>query len=92
MKLSQDFIEAVMMLAFIILVLVGTTDFENPLTKEVTLIITGIVAVGMVVLKLKTMRTGRTKQIECFVPEHRAWLAGYVYLCRPRPCSGLGVV
>ncbi|MCF2657894.1 MAG: hypothetical protein SPE11_06130 [Parabacteroides sp.] len=64
MKLSQDFIEAVMMLAFIILVLVGTTDFENPLTKEVTLIITGIVAVGMVVLKLKTMRTGRTKQIE----------------------------
>ena len=64
MKLSQDFIEAVMMLAFIILVLVGTTDFENPLTKEGTLIITGIVAVGMVVLKLKTMRTGRTKQIE----------------------------
>ena len=64
MKLSQDFIEAVMMLAFIILVLVGTTDFENPLTKEVTLIITGIVAVVMVVLKLKTMRTGRTKQIE----------------------------
>ena len=64
MKLSQDFIEAVMMLAFIILVLVGTTDFENPLTKEVTLIITGIVAVGMVVLKLKTLRTGRTKQIE----------------------------
>ena len=64
MKLSQDFIEAVMMLAFIILVLVGTTDFENPLTKEVTLIITGIVAVGMVVLKLKTMRTGWTKQIE----------------------------
>lgn len=64
MKLSQDFIEAVMMLAFIILVLVGTTDFENPLTKEVTLIITGIVAVGMVVLKLKTMRTGQTKQIE----------------------------
>ena len=64
MKLSQDFIEAVMMLAFIILVLVGTTDFENPLTKEVTLIITGIVAVGMVVLKLKTMRTGRTKQME----------------------------
>ena len=64
MKLSQDFIEAVMMLAFIILVLVGTTDFENPLTKEVTLIITGIVAVGMVVLKLKTMQTGRTKQIE----------------------------
>ena len=64
MKLSQDFIEAVMMLAFIILVLVGTTDFENPLTKEVTLTITGIVAVGMVFLKLKTMRTGRTKQIE----------------------------
>ena len=64
MKLSQDFIEAVMMLAFIILVLVGTTDFEDPLTKEVTLIITGIVAVGMVVLKLKTLRTGRTKQIE----------------------------
>ncbi len=85
MKLSQDFIEAVMMLAFIILVLVGTTDFENPLTKEVTLIITGIVAVGMVVLKLKTMRTGRTKQIERFGPDHRAWLAGYVYLCRPRP-------
>ena len=64
MKLSQDFIEAVMMLAFIILVLVGTTDFENPLTKEVTLIITGIVAVGMVVLKLKTMRTGRKKKHE----------------------------
>lgn len=64
MKLSQDFIEAVMMLAFIILVLVGTTDFENPVTKEVTMIITGIVAVGMVFLKLKTMRTSRTKQIE----------------------------
>ena len=64
MKLSQDFIEAVMMLAFIVLVLVGTTDFENPVTKEVTMIITGIVAVGMVFLKLKTMRTSRTKQIE----------------------------
>lgn len=29
MKINKDLVDAVMMLSFIILVLIGTTDFEN---------------------------------------------------------------
>ncbi|WP_255419920.1 hypothetical protein [Parabacteroides sp. AM58-2XD] len=37
MKINKDLVDAVMMVSFIILVLIGTTDFENAITKDVTM-------------------------------------------------------
>ena len=34
MKINKDLVDAVMMVSFIILVLIGTTDFENAITKD----------------------------------------------------------
>lgn len=34
MKINKDLVDAVMMVSFIILVLIGTTDFENAIAKR----------------------------------------------------------
>ena len=46
MKINKDLVDAVMMVSFIILVLIGTTDFENAIAKDV-----GLVTVVMVILR-----------------------------------------
>ncbi|MGM9758788.1 MAG: hypothetical protein ACI30I_01565 [Parabacteroides sp.] len=56
MKLNQDFIEAMMMLSFIILVLIGTSDFDNIHQKEIWMAIFGVIAIAMIVLKIKSAR------------------------------------
>lgn len=56
MKINKDLVDATMMLSFIILVLVGTTDFSNMITKDVTMGALGIVCAIMVVLRIIDMR------------------------------------
>ena len=56
MKINKDLVDAVMMLSFIILVLIGTTDFENMIVKEVTMGVLGLITVVMVVLRGIQMR------------------------------------
>lgn len=51
MKINNDLVDAVMMLSFIILVLVGTTTFANEIAKDVIMAILGGVTALMVVLR-----------------------------------------
>ena len=37
MKINKDLVDAVMMVSFIVLVLVGTTTFDNEVAKDVTM-------------------------------------------------------
>lgn len=56
MKINKDLVDATMMLSFIILVLIGTTDFSNIVTKDITMGVLGLVTVVMVVLRGIQMR------------------------------------
>ena len=56
MKINKELVDATMMLSFIILVLIGTTDFENIVAKDVTMGVLGLVTVIMVVLRGIQMR------------------------------------
>ena len=56
MKINKDLVDAVMMLSFIILVLIGTKDFENIVVKDVTMGVLGLITVVMVVLRGIQMR------------------------------------
>lgn len=51
MKINKDLVDAVMMLSFIILVLVGTTDFSDLVLKDITMGVLAVVTVIMVVLR-----------------------------------------
>lgn len=50
MKINKDLVDAVMMVSFIVLVLVGTTTFDNEVIKEVTMGSLGVITVAMLVL------------------------------------------
>ncbi|WP_455637294.1 hypothetical protein [Parabacteroides sp.] len=52
MKVNKDLADAVMMVSFIILVLVGTTTFDNEVTKYVTMGILGLITVAMGILRV----------------------------------------
>lgn len=56
MKISTDLIDALMMVSFIILVLIGTTPFENANNKTIMMSIFGIIAVSSVVLRIIKMK------------------------------------
>jgi len=56
MKINKDLVDAVMMVSFIILVLIGTTDFENEIVKDVTMGALGLLTVGMVILRAIQLR------------------------------------
>lgn len=56
MKINKDLVDAIMMLSFIILVLIGTTDFENVITKDITMGALGVVTIIMVALRGIQMR------------------------------------
>ncbi len=51
MKINKDLVDAVMMISFITLVLVGTTDFDSMVTKDVVMALLGLLTVGMAVLR-----------------------------------------
>ena len=46
MRINKDLADAIMMVSFIVLVLVGTTTFDNEVTKNVT------ITVAMLVLRV----------------------------------------
>lgn len=56
MKINKDLVDATMMLAFIILVLIGTTDFSNMLLKEITMGSLALLSVAMIALRIIQMR------------------------------------
>ena len=56
MKINRDLVDAIMMLSFIILVLVGTTDFSNMLIKEITMGGLTLLSIAMIVLRIIGMR------------------------------------
>ncbi len=47
MKINKDLADAVMMVSFIVLVLVGTTTFENETKKYIIMGILALITVGM---------------------------------------------
>lgn len=59
MKISTDLIDALMMVSFIILVLIGTTPFDDPNNKTITMSIFGLVAVSSVAMRIIKMRKGQ---------------------------------
>ena len=52
MKINKDLVDATLMLSFIILVLVGTTDFTNVVMKHVLMGILAVISIAMVVLRV----------------------------------------
>jgi hypothetical protein len=52
MRINKDLVDAVMMLSFIILVLIGTTDFDSESQKNILMGILGTVTVLMVILRI----------------------------------------
>ncbi len=59
MKISSDLIDALLMLSCIILVLVGTTSFENPTNKTIIMVVLGIIAISSAVLRVIKMKNGQ---------------------------------
>lgn len=64
MKINKDLVDAIMMVSFIILVLIGTTDFESAATKNVTMGALGVLSVGMVILRILHARQEAKEQKE----------------------------
>lgn len=50
MRINKDLADAIMMVSFI--VLVGTTTFDNEVTKNVTMGSLGVITVAMLVLRV----------------------------------------
>ena len=51
MKINKDLVDATMMLSFIILVLIGTSDFSNMSLKEITMGSLAVLSVAMIALR-----------------------------------------
>lgn len=56
MKINKDLVDAIMMVSFIILVLIGTTDFQDETTKSISMGALGLLTASMVVLRVIQMR------------------------------------
>lgn len=52
MTINKDLVEATIMLSFIILVLVGTSNFDSATTKTITMGILGAITAVAIVLKI----------------------------------------
>lgn len=60
MKINKDLVDAILMVSFIILVLIGTTEFESASAKNVIMGGLGLISVAMVVLRtLQMKQTGK---------------------------------
>lgn len=62
MKINKDLVDAVMMVSFIVLVLVGTTTFDNEVAKDVTMGSLGVITVAMLVLRIIGSRQKEEEQ------------------------------
>lgn len=56
MKINKDLVDATMMLSFITLVLVGTTDFDNAVSKNIIMGSLGLITIIMAILRGIQMR------------------------------------
>lgn len=52
MKINKDLVDAVMMVSFISLVLIGTTDFSNATEKKITMVIVAVIVISMLILRI----------------------------------------
>lgn len=52
MKINKDLTDATLMLSLISLVLVGTTEFSEIVVKDITMGAIGLLAFGMIVLRI----------------------------------------
>lgn len=60
MKINKDLVDAILMVSFIILVLIGTTEFESASAKNVIMGGLGLISVAMVLLRtLQMKQTGK---------------------------------
>lgn len=67
MKINKDLADATMMLSFISLVLVGTSEFQDLLTKEIIMGGLGVICIVAVVFRVIEMRQAtKTSQEEYF--------------------------
>lgn len=63
MKINKDLVDAVMMMSFICLVLVGTSDFDSETTQNTIMIILGAITVGMVALRFIGSRKQENQEL-----------------------------
>ena len=63
MRINKDLADAIMMVSFIVLVLVGTTTFDNEVTKNVTMGSLGVITVAMLVLLHRITPKGRGRSL-----------------------------
>ena len=52
MRINKDLADAIMMVSFIVLVLVGTTTIDNEVTNTVTMLYLGVIPVAILVLRV----------------------------------------
>ena len=64
MKINKDLVDATMMLSFIILVLIGTSDFSNMLLKEITMGSLAVLSVAMIALRFIRQEANSPKDEE----------------------------
>lgn len=56
MKINKDLVDATMMLSFISLVLIGTTDFEDMFVKDIMMGSVGLLAIVTIVFRILAAR------------------------------------
>lgn len=62
MKINKDLADAIMMVSFIILVLVGTSTFDSESTKLITMSILGAITAVLFVLRVLGMKHEEKKE------------------------------
>ena len=63
MRINKDLADAIMMVSFIVLVLVGTTTFDNEVTKNVTM---GSLVITVAMLVLRVIGSRQKEEEEAF--------------------------
>lgn len=59
MKISTDLIDALLMLSVIILVLIGTTPFDNPTNKTILMSAFSVIAVAAAIMRVIKIKKGQ---------------------------------
>lgn len=59
MKISTDLIDALLMLSVIILVLIGTTPFDNPTNKTILISAFSVIAVVAAIMRVIKIKKGQ---------------------------------
>lgn len=62
MKINKDLTDAVMMLGFIILVLVGTSDYDNPTIKTILLATLSTTVIAAVICRIMEAKSNNEEK------------------------------